>query len=93
MALLPAFFRPTRMTRRASRPADPQAAGDEAVLDAPDERLSLALVAAGRGEFGAASALLATTRAAAQWEEHDRYTRRREPLTPPPRHEYQSMRP
>lgn len=76
MALLPAFFRPTRMTRRASRPADPQAAGDEAVLDAPDERLSPALVAAGRGEFGAASALLATTRAAAEWEDHDRYARR-----------------
>ncbi|MFE2098130.1 MULTISPECIES: hypothetical protein [unclassified Streptomyces] len=76
MALLPAFLRPTRMTRRASRPAAPQPAGDEAVLDAPDERLSPALVAAGRGEYGAASALLAATRAAAEWEAHDRYTRR-----------------
>ncbi|MFF4570786.1 hypothetical protein [Streptomyces sp. NPDC001410] len=76
MALLPAFLRPTRMTRRASRPAGPRPAGDEAVLDAPDERLSPVLVAAGRGEYGAASALLAITRAAAEWEAHDRYTRR-----------------
>ncbi|MFF7975479.1 hypothetical protein [Streptomyces sp. NPDC007905] len=77
MALLPAFFRPARMTRRrASRPAAPPPAGDEAVLDAPDERLSPALVAAGRGEYGAAAALLAATRAAAAWEDRDRYTKR-----------------
>ncbi|MEU1403556.1 hypothetical protein ABZ471_14525 [Streptomyces sp. NPDC005728] len=76
MALLPAFLRPTRMTRRASRPADPLPAGDEAVLDAPDERLSPVLVAAGRGEYDSAAALLATTRAATEWEERDRYTKR-----------------
>ncbi|MFI1361620.1 hypothetical protein [Streptomyces griseochromogenes] len=76
MALLPAFLRPTRMTRRASRPAAPPPAGDEAVLDAPDERLSPALVAAGRGEYGAAAALLAATRAAAEWEDRDRWTKR-----------------
>lgn len=75
MVLLPAFLRPTRTTRRASRPAAPPA-GDEAVLDAPDEHLSPALVAAGRGEYGAASALLAATRATAAWEDRDRYTRR-----------------
>ncbi|MFJ9816267.1 hypothetical protein ACIRU3_13545 [Streptomyces sp. NPDC101151] len=76
MALLPAFLRPTRMTRRASRPAAPPRGGDEAVLDAPDERLSPTLVAAGRGEYGAAAALLATTRAAAEWEDRDRYAKR-----------------
>ena len=76
MALLPAFLRPTRMTRRASRAAAPPRAGDEAVLDAPDERLSPALVAAGRGEYGAAAALLATTRAEAAWEDRDRWTKR-----------------
>ncbi|MEU2055614.1 hypothetical protein [Streptomyces bungoensis] len=76
MALLPAFLRPTRTTRRAPRPAAPPPAGDEAVLDAPDARLSPALVAAGRGEYGAASALLAATRAAAEWEDRDGYARR-----------------
>ncbi|MEU1707247.1 hypothetical protein ABZ478_17790 [Streptomyces sp. NPDC005706] len=76
MALLPAFLRPTRTTRRASYLAAPPQGGFEAVLDAPDDRLSPALVAAGRGEYGAASALLATTRAAGQWEDRDRYTRR-----------------
>ncbi|KUM98033.1 hypothetical protein AQI88_05305 [Streptomyces cellostaticus] len=76
MALLPAFLRPTRMTRRASRPAAPLPAGDEAVLDAPDERLSPALVAAGRGEYGVAEALLATTRATAAWEDRDRCAKR-----------------
>ncbi|MFF7749927.1 hypothetical protein ACFZCP_11825 [Streptomyces sp. NPDC007971] len=76
MALLPAFLRPTRMTRRASRPAAAPPAGDEAVLDAPDERLSPALVAAGRGEYDAAAALLAATRTAAEWEIRDRCTKR-----------------
>jgi hypothetical protein len=77
MALLPAFLRTARMTRQASRlAAAPPPADDEAVLDAPDDRLSPALVAAGRGEYGAAAALLAATRRAAAWEDRDRYVRR-----------------
>ncbi|MES9522075.1 hypothetical protein [Streptomyces capoamus] len=76
MALLPSFIRPTRMTKRLTRPATLPPAGDEPVLDAPDDRLSPALVAAGRGEYAAAAGLLAATRAAAQWEYRDRYVRR-----------------
>ncbi|WP_208901397.1 hypothetical protein [Streptomyces incarnatus] len=76
MALLPSFIRPTRMTRRSLRPAGRPPTGDEVVLDAPDDRLSPALVAAGRGEYRAAAELLAATRAGAEWENHDRYARR-----------------
>ncbi|MET9446370.1 hypothetical protein ABZY21_04275 [Streptomyces cinerochromogenes] len=76
MALLPSFIRPTRMTKRTARSAGRPPAGDEAVLDAPDDRLSPALVAAGRGEYGAAAGLLSATRAAAEWENRDRYVRR-----------------
>ncbi|MGW5491917.1 hypothetical protein [Streptomyces olivaceoviridis] len=76
MALLPSLIRPTRMTKRSARPADRPPAGDEAVLDAPDDRLSPALVAAGRGEYTAAAGLLAATRTAADWENRDRYVRR-----------------
>ncbi|MFE0513463.1 hypothetical protein ACFW2E_27020, partial [Streptomyces sp. NPDC058964] len=75
MALLPALIRPTRMKRITSRPAGPPA-DDEVLLDAPDDRLGPALVAAGRGESGAAAELLAATRAAAEWENRDRYARR-----------------
>ncbi|MCS0603965.1 hypothetical protein NX794_22540 [Streptomyces sp. LP11] len=73
MALLPSFIRPTRMAKRVAHPSGRPPAGDEAVLDAPDDRLSPALVAAGRGEYGAAAELLAATRAAAEWEDRDRY--------------------
>ncbi|MGW7526334.1 hypothetical protein [Streptomyces sp. NPDC054783] len=76
MVALPSFIRPTRMTKRSARPAGRQPAGDEVVLDAPDDRLSPALVGAGRGEYRAAADLLATTRAGAEWENHDRYARR-----------------
>ncbi|MFI5682625.1 hypothetical protein [Streptomyces sp. NPDC051636] len=75
MALLPPFIRPTRMTRTPSRPAGPPT-DDEVLLDAPDDRLGPALVAAGRGEYQAAAELLAATRAAAAWENRDRYARR-----------------
>lgn len=43
------------------------------LLDAPDERLSPALVAAALGEYEPAAKLLATTRDAAEWEDRDRY--------------------
>ncbi|GAB1335115.1 hypothetical protein ACE1SV_17050 [Streptomyces sp. E-15] len=76
MALLPSFIRPPRTAKRLTRPAGRPSAGDEAVLDAPDDRLSPALVAAGRGEYAVAAGLLAVTRAAAEWEHRDRYARR-----------------
>ncbi|MGW4883568.1 hypothetical protein [Streptomyces murinus] len=76
MVPLPAFIRRSWMSRRSARPPGGIPSGDEAVLDAPDDRLSPALVAAGRGEYRAAAELLAGTRAAAEWENHDRYARR-----------------
>lgn len=75
MAPLPSFIRCALMNRRSARPAGAAPAGDEAVLDAPDDRLSPALVAAGRGEYAVAAVLLAATRAAGAWENHDRYVR------------------
>ncbi|MFI6545743.1 hypothetical protein ACIBO9_21100 [Streptomyces prunicolor] len=76
MALLRAFIRTARMARNTSRLAAGLPADDEVLLDAPDDRLGPALVAAGRGEYGPAAALLAATRAAAEWEDRDRHTRR-----------------
>ncbi|WP_328722220.1 hypothetical protein OHT52_23860 [Streptomyces sp. NBC_00247] len=46
---------------------------DAVMLDAPDSRLSPALVAAAEGAYGPAAKLLATTRDAADWEQRDRY--------------------
>ncbi|MYV49301.1 hypothetical protein GT031_28020 [Streptomyces sp. SID2888] len=76
MAMLRVFIRRARMSRHplhlpAGLPAD-----DEVLLDAPDEPLAPALVAAGRGDHGPASALLAATRKAADWEDRDRYVTR-----------------
>lgn len=76
MALLRAFIRTARMARNTSRLAAGLPADDEVLLDAPDDRLGPALVGAGRGEYGPAAGLLAATRAAAGWEDRDRYTRR-----------------
>jgi hypothetical protein len=76
MALLRAFIRTARMVRNASRLAVGLPADDEVLLDAPDERLGPALVAAGRGEYAPAAKLLATTREAAEWENRDRYAQR-----------------
>ncbi|WP_225096666.1 hypothetical protein [Streptomyces sp. CoH27] len=75
MVPLPSFIRCARMNKRFARPAGRTPAGDEVVLDAPDDRLSPALVAAGRGEYDTAAGLLAATRATAAWENHDRYVR------------------
>ncbi|MFF8944965.1 hypothetical protein ACF1A5_22345 [Streptomyces sp. NPDC014864] len=74
MALLPPFIRASRMTPPAA-PAVP-VADDEVLLDAPDDRLAPALVAAAQGVFGPAAELLATTRARAEWENRDRYALR-----------------
>ncbi|MFI6643767.1 hypothetical protein [Streptomyces sp. NPDC050504] len=50
---------------------------DEAVLlDAPDARLSPALVAAAAADHAPVAALLAATREAAEWENRDRYVSR-----------------
>jgi hypothetical protein len=76
MALLRAFLRTARMARNTSRLAAGLPADDEVLLDAPDERLGPALVAAGRGDHGPAAKLLATTREAAEWENRDRYAAR-----------------
>ncbi|MFJ8196095.1 hypothetical protein [Streptomyces sp. NPDC096152] len=73
MALLPPFIRASRMSPPA--PAVP-VADDEVLLDAPDDRLAPALVAAAQGDFGPAAGLLATTRARAEWEDRDRYALR-----------------
>ncbi|WP_329247836.1 hypothetical protein OG223_15080 [Streptomyces sp. NBC_01478] len=76
MALLRAFIRTARMASTTSRLAAGLPADDEVLLDAPDDRLGPALVAAGRGEYGPASDLLAATRADAEWEDRDRHTLR-----------------
>ncbi|MFE7977533.1 hypothetical protein [Streptomyces shenzhenensis] len=76
MALLRALLHSARRTRSASRHGDAPPADDEVLLDAPDERLAPALVAAGRGEYEPAAKLLATTREAAEWEDRDRYAQR-----------------
>ncbi|MEV8453479.1 hypothetical protein AB0467_03540 [Streptomyces sp. NPDC052095] len=74
MPILRALLRAAGTARRPPRetstglPAD-----DEVLLDAPDERLSPALVAAALGEYGPAAALLAATRDRAEWENRDRY--------------------
>ena len=85
MALLHPFSRTARTSRtvppRPVAPASPgEASGlpadDEVLLDAPDDRLGAALVAAARGEYRPASALLAAPCTLARWEYRDRYTRR-----------------
>ncbi|MGK5696192.1 hypothetical protein ACSNOJ_25435 [Streptomyces sp. URMC 128] len=76
MAMQLPFIRPGRMTRTASRPVGRPRADDGVVLDAPDARLSPALVAAARGDHTPASGLLRATRAAAEWERRDRYVTR-----------------
>ncbi|EKX65357.1 hypothetical protein PV416_08400 [Streptomyces ipomoeae] len=73
---LRALIRTARMARHTSGLADGLPADDEVLLDAPDERLGPALVAAGRGEYAPAAKLLGTTREAAEWENRDRYALR-----------------
>ncbi|MER6020553.1 hypothetical protein [Streptomyces anulatus] len=72
-----AFLRALLSTARMIRHSPPLSAGlpadDAVLLDAPDERLSPALVAAALGDYEPAAKLLATTRDAADWENRDRY--------------------
>lgn len=74
------FVRALISTKRLLRQTPPLAPGlpaaDELLLDAPDERLAPALVAAALGEYEPAAKLLATTRDAAEWENRDRYVMR-----------------
>ncbi|MER6182216.1 hypothetical protein [Streptomyces sp. NPDC001652] len=74
MALLPPFVRSPRTARTpVQHPAVVLPADDEVLLDAPDEHLGPALVAAGQGTWQTASRLLAATREDAAWENRDRY--------------------
>ncbi|MES5822978.1 hypothetical protein [Streptomyces sp. RG80] len=74
MALLPPFVRTSRTARTvAQHPAVVLPADDEVLLDAPDDNLGPALVAAGQGSWQTASELLTATRAGAAWENRDRY--------------------
>lgn len=72
--MLRAFLRTAaaRVRSRSPRPAP----DDDVLLDAPDDRLAPALVAAARGEHGPAAGLLAGTRENAEWDHRDRYTTR-----------------
>ncbi|MFJ2023191.1 hypothetical protein ACIODW_05165 [Streptomyces sp. NPDC087897] len=73
MAFLRALLRTARMVRHSSPLSAGPAADDAVLLDAPDERLSPALVAAALGDHEPAAGLLAATREAADWENRDRY--------------------
>uniref|UniRef100_A0AAU3H0R7 DUF4034 domain-containing protein n=1 Tax=Streptomyces sp. NBC_01401 TaxID=2903854 RepID=A0AAU3H0R7_9ACTN len=73
MSLLRALLSPARTFLHGPGPSSAGLPADDAVLlDAPDERLSPALVAAALGDFEPAAKLLATTRDAADWEIRDR---------------------
>ncbi|MFF3287551.1 hypothetical protein [Streptomyces sp. NPDC003023] len=76
MPLLRAMIRTARMIRHTPRLADGLTPDGAVLLDAPDERLAPALVAAALGEYEPAAKLLATTRESAEWENRDRYVRR-----------------
>ncbi|MET9590234.1 hypothetical protein ABZY45_04595 [Streptomyces sp. NPDC006516] len=71
-----AFLRALLTSARAFRYGPGLSAGlpsdDAVLLDAPDERLSPALVAAALGDFEPAAKLMATTRDATDWESRDR---------------------
>ncbi|WP_415950889.1 hypothetical protein [Streptomyces sp. KLOTTS4A1] len=76
MSLLHAIISTARMLKHTKHLAAGLPGDDEVLLDAPDDRLAPALVAAGQGEYGPAAALLAATREQAAWENRDLYTRR-----------------
>lgn len=76
MALLLPFGRASRTPRTVEHPAIGLPADAEVLLDAPDDRLGPALVAAGKGAYEAAAELLAATRQRAQWEYRDGYALR-----------------
>ncbi len=69
-------MRTARMIRHTPRLADGMPPDEAVLLDAPDERLSPALVSAALGDWEPAAKLLATTRESAEWENRDRYVLR-----------------
>ncbi|GGW32385.1 hypothetical protein [Streptomyces xantholiticus] len=73
MSLLRAMIRTARVIRHTPRLADGLTPAEAVLLDAPDDRLGPALVAAAVGEYEPAAKLLATTRESAEWENRDRY--------------------
>ncbi|MET9428633.1 MULTISPECIES: hypothetical protein [unclassified Streptomyces] len=73
MSLLRALLSTARAGRRGPQTADGLPPDHAVLLDAPDERLGPALVAAALGDHTPAAALLAATREAAEWESRDRY--------------------
>lgn len=72
MAFLRALLSSTHTLRCGPGLPSGLPADDEVMLDAPDERLSPALVAAALGEYDPAAKLMATTRDAGDWEARDR---------------------
>ncbi|MFG3141135.1 hypothetical protein ACGFZA_33615 [Streptomyces sp. NPDC048211] len=76
MPFLRALLRTARMIRHTPELSAGLPADHAVMLDAPDEQLSPALVAAALGEYEPAAKLLATTREAAEWESRDRYLNR-----------------
>lgn len=76
MSFLRALLRTARVIRHTPELSTGLPSDHAVMLDAPDERLSPALVAAALGEYEPAAKLLATTRDAAEWESRDRYLSR-----------------
>ncbi|MEU2229881.1 hypothetical protein [Streptomyces vietnamensis] len=76
MSMLRALVGTLRSARHAPRLAAALVPDDAVLLDAPDERLAPALVAAALGDPEPAAKLLATTRDAGEWEDRDRYVTR-----------------
>ncbi|MFE9289786.1 hypothetical protein [Streptomyces olivaceus] len=72
--MLRAFLRTTAARARSRTPRS--VPDDDVLLDAPDDRLAPALVAAARGDCAPAAGLLSTTRERAEWEHRDRYATR-----------------
>ncbi|MGW2019310.1 hypothetical protein [Streptomyces sp. NPDC001927] len=76
MSLLRALIGTARLVRHAPRLTAALPPDDDVLLDAPDERLAPALIAAALADPEPAAKLLATTRDGAEWEARDRYVAR-----------------
>ncbi|MFB7516068.1 hypothetical protein [Streptomyces sp. NPDC056144] len=76
MSLLRALIGAVRSARDTPRETAGLVPADDVLLDAPDERLAPALVAAALADPEPAAKLLATVRDAGEWEDRDRYVTR-----------------